>query len=288
MPSADRDLLTRLEYLALAAQHRGGGPLLAAPKAKLPAGGTEATGVRDYAPGDDYRQIDWAWCARRDELITKVFEGQPDLHTYILLDCSASMAAGRPTKFHVARRIAAALGYVALARLDRLSVAGFAGGLTAQLPPLCHRTRFPRLLEMLAGLSIQPGQTDLVAAARGFVGRDRRRGAVLVLSDFYDRGGFAPALDLLRYHGYEPRAVQIFDPREAEPAAAGDVELVDVETGTARQVTITERMAARYRVLFAEFRDGLRQYCTRRGIAHLAVDATRPEEEILRKVVLGR
>ena len=221
-------------------------------------------------------------------MITKVFEGQPDLHTYILLDCSASMAAGRPTKFHVARRIAAALGYVALARLDRLSVAGFAGGLTAQLPPLCHRTRFPRLLEMLAGLSIQPGQTDLVAAARAFVGRDRRRGAVLVLSDFYDRGGFAPALGLLRYHGYEPRAVQIFDPREAEPAAAGDVELVDVETGTARQVTITERMAARYRVLFAEFRDGLREYCTRRGIAHLAVNATRPEEEILRKVVLGR
>ena len=142
---------------------------------------------------------------------------------------------------------------------------------------------------MLAGLSIQPGQTDLVAAARGFVGRDRRRGAVLVSSDFYDRGGFAPALDLLRYHGYEPRAVQIFDPREAEPAAAGDVELVDVETGTARQVTITERMAARYRVLFAEFRDGLRpSIAARRGIAHLAVDATRPEEEILRKVVLGR
>ena len=177
MPSADPDLLKRLHYLALLAQRGGSGALLAATKAKLPAGGTEATGVRDYAPGDDYRQIDWAWCARRDELITKVFEGQPDLHTYILLDCSASMGVGRPTKFHVARRIAAALGYVALARLDRLGVVGFAHGLTADLPPLRHRTRLPRLLEMLAGLSLQPGETDLAAAVQGFVGRDRRRGA---------------------------------------------------------------------------------------------------------------
>ena len=288
MPSADPDLLKRLHYLALLAQRGGGGPLLAATKAKLPAGGTEATGVRDYAPGDDYRQIDWAWCARRDELITKVFEGQPDLHTYILLDCSASMGAGRPTKFHVARQIAAALGYVALARLDRLGVVGFAHGLTADLPPLRHRTRLPRLLEMLAGLSLQPGETDLVAAAQGFVGRDRRRGAVLVLSDFYDRGGFAPALDILRYHGYEPRAVQIFDPAEAEPTAAGDVELFDVETGTARQVTITGRMAARYRVLVAEFHDDLRRYCGRWGIPHTAIDVTMAEDEILRKVILGR
>ncbi len=225
---------------------------------------------------------------RRDELITKVFEGQPDLHTYILLDCSASMGAGRPTKFHVARQIAAALGYVALARLDRLGVVGFAHGLTADLPPLRHRTRLPRLLEMLAGLSLQPGETDLVAAAQGFVGRDRRRGAVLVLSDFYDRGGFAPALDILRYHGYEPRAVQIFDPAEAEPTAAGDVELFDVETGTARQVTITGRMAARYRVLVAEFHDDLRRYCGRWGIPHTAIDVTMAEDEILRKVILGR
>jgi uncharacterized protein (DUF58 family) len=288
MAPADYDLLRRLHYLSLLAQRGGGSPLLAAPKKKLPAGGTEVTALRDYAPGDDYRLVDWAWCARRDELLTRVFEGQPDLHTYLLVDCSASMAAGRPAKFHLARRIAAALGYVSLVRLDRLVVASFAGSLSGELPPLRHPTRFPRLLQGLDGFSIWPGQTDLAAAVRAFVGRDRRRGPVVVLSDFYDRGGFAPALDLLRYHGYEPRLVQIVDPSEAESRTVGDLELVDVETDEARQVTITPRMAARYRVLLARFQDSLREYCGRRGIPQVRIASTMPEEEILRRVILGR
>ena len=59
------------------------------------------------------------------------------------------MGAGRPTKFHVARRIAAALGYLSLARLDRLGMASFADSLAGELPPLRHPTRFPRLLQGL-------------------------------------------------------------------------------------------------------------------------------------------
>ena len=96
MASADRDFLKRLHYLSLLANRAGGGPLLAAPRRKLPAGGTEVTALRDYAPGDDYRLIDWVWCARRDELLTKVFEGHTDLHSYVLLDCSASMGRAGP------------------------------------------------------------------------------------------------------------------------------------------------------------------------------------------------
>ncbi len=288
MTPADRDLLGRLHYLSLVARRTGGSPLLAAPVKTLPGGGTEVTALRDYAPGDDVRHVDWAWCARRDELLTKVFEGHADLHTSILLDCSASMDAGRPTKFHVARQIAAALGYGALARLDRLSVAGFADTLTAELPPLRDKTRFPRLLQGLKTFCIRPGETDLARTVRAFVGRGHRPGAAIILSDFHDRAGFGPALELLRYHGYEPRLVQIYDPREADPRPAGDVELLDVETGAARQVTITERMAARYRVLFARFHESLREYCGRRGIPHVRIASTMPEDEILRTVMVGR
>ena len=82
--------------------------------------------------------------------------------------------------------------------------------------------------------------------------------------------------------------VQIFDPQEAAPRPAGDVELVDVETGAAREVTITERMAARYRVLFAQFHDSLRDYCGRRGIPFVRIASTMPEDEILRRVIVGR
>ena len=110
---------------------------------------------------------------------------------------------------------------------------------------------------------------------------------MLVLSDFYDRGGFAPALDIFVIMATS-RGGADFRSRRGRAHGAGDVELFDVETGTARQVTITGRMAARYRVLVAEFHDDLRRYCGRRGIPHTAIDVTMPEGEILRKVILGR
>ena len=146
MPLPLAEFLNRIGRLSLAAG-QGGCPLLATPPKKR---GPEAAGRREYAPGDDYRQIDWAWCARRDELQTRLFEPPAELHTAILLDCSASMAGEPPSKFQVAGRVAAALGYAALCRLDRLEVFGFADGLTAASPPLGDKGRWARLLEFWA------------------------------------------------------------------------------------------------------------------------------------------
>ncbi len=133
--------LKRFERLSLMAERTGGSPLLAAVRKKLPGGGTEVTGHRDYSPGDDFHAIDWTLCARRDELQVKLFEGEVDRDVYILLDCSLSMGLGRPAKFQLARQVAAALGYVSLLRLDRLTVAAFSDGLVAALPPLRHESR---------------------------------------------------------------------------------------------------------------------------------------------------
>ena len=284
----DPDFLKRLDYLALLARRTGGSALLAAAAAKVPGGGTEVTALRDYAPGDDYRHVDWVCCARRDDLLTKVFEGVTDLHTYLLVDCSASMAAGSPAKFHVARQIAAALGYLAMGRLDRLGVATFADDLTAAWPLLCHKTRFPRLLRLLEELSVQQRPTNLARTAETFVRRYQRHGQVVILSDAYDPGGFQRGLEILRYHGYQPRLVQIHDPREADPHLSGDIELYDVETRTVRQATITERMTRRYRVLFTQFQDSLRDYCTKHAIPHVSIACAMPEDQVLRTVVCLR
>ena len=78
----DNELLKRFRYLELLAEQAGGRSLLDAPREKIPGGGTEVTGVRDYAAGDEYRYVDWTWCGRRDELLTKVFESNADLHYY--------------------------------------------------------------------------------------------------------------------------------------------------------------------------------------------------------------
>jgi len=283
----DSELLQRFEYLALAANRAGGRSLLAAPRERIPGGGTEVTGVRDYAPGDEYRYINWTWCARRDELLTKVFEGDADLHYYVLLDCSPSMGQGRPSKFDLARLVTAALGYLAATKLDRLSVVAFCEGIVAESPPLRHLARMPRLLRFLQELPLRGTRTDLGKTAETFVRRYQRHGPTVVISDLYDRDGFCRALDILRYHGYEPRLVQIDAPSDADPQLLGDMELADVEAGGVRRVTITERAARRYRELFAAFRQSVRRYCSRYSVDYMPVACDTPRDDVL-MAVLGR
>jgi len=284
----DHGLLRRFRHLSLVARRLGARSLLFAPRVKLPGGGTEPTGLRDYAPGDDYRHVDWTLCARRDELLTKVFEGDEDRHAYVLLDCSPSMALGSPSKFQLAGQIAAVLAYAAVSRRDRVGLVAFADGMVGMAGPVRHPGRLPALLRFLGELRPRGRRTDLLRTAEAFVRRYQRHGPVAVLSDLYAPDGFRGALDLLRCHGYEPRLVEIYDPREDASGLFGDVELIDVESGATRRVTVTQRAAARYVELLREFRRSVRDYCAKHAIRHLRVACNTPEDDVLLAVLGGR
>jgi uncharacterized protein (DUF58 family) len=177
------------------------------------------------------------------------------------------------------------LGYAALMNLDRLGVIAFGDGPVAELPALRHHSRLPRLLRFLEELTPQSGRTNLARTAETFVGRYQRHGPVVVLSDLYDPDGFQRGFDILRCHGYEPRLVQVHDPREDDPGLLGDVELLDVETQEVRDATITERAARRYCKLVAEFRQSVRGYCAQHGIPCLQVACDASENEVLLRVL---
>ncbi len=280
MATVDAQSLKRLRYLSLVWRQVGGG-LLARTHTKLPAGGTELTGHRDYAPGDDYRYVDWNLSARHDELLTKQFQGRADCPVYFLLDCSRSMALGRPSKFDVARQIVAALAYVALADLEQVAVLGFSDRIVAGSAPIRGRGNILKLVGFMEGLAPRGEGTRLEAAAGEFARRCKRLGLAVVVSDLCDPAGFQHGLDLLRLCGYQLRVVQVHDPRDAEPDALGDSELVDVETGTSRQVTVTERHLAQYRRLYAEFQDSVRGYCARHRVPRVEIPVDLPCDELL-------
>jgi len=284
----DSQWLKRLHHLSRIAGRAGRASLVAPPRESRSRGASRVAGLRDYSPGDDYRQIDWVRCARHDELLSRTFEPAEDLHVYILLDCSPSMGLGSPAKFDLARQVAAALGYVALQDLARLSVAAFSERIVAQLPPIRHKARILRLLRFLRQLPLQGTRTDLKRTAEGFVGRYQRHGPVVVISDLYDQHGFQPGLEVLRHRGYEPRLVQIHAPGEARPDLLGDLELLDVEAQTVRQVTVTEWALRRYQDLFAEFQQSVRSYSAKHGLACVQVAGDAPEDEVLLRVLGGR
>jgi uncharacterized protein (DUF58 family) len=266
-PLFDSEFLKKLEYLSLVSRRVFRGQILAQRRTMQLGGGIEFADHRDYAPGDDFRYIDWNVYARHGDLLLKRFQEEEDLHVYVLIDCSKSMGFGTPAKFDLARQVAAALAYIALADLDRVSVVAFAGEIVADFPLARGKARILSLLKFLEGLATRGTQTDLARAVTGFVHRSQRRGLAVVLSDLFDPAGFERGLDLLRHHRYEPHVVQLYDRTEAEPDLLGDLELFDVETGAVRKVTVTEKNLRQYRKAFERFQESLRRYCNTYGLS---------------------
>jgi uncharacterized protein (DUF58 family) len=263
----DSDFLRKLEGLSLVSRKAFRGSILAHRRSPQTGSGLEFVDHREYTSADDFRYLDWNLFARQDRLMVKRFEEDQDLHVYFLLDCSTSMSLGHPSKFDYARRLTAALAYIALADLDRVAVTAFSGRLGDEFPPARGKDCVLGLLRFLDGLSLGPTATDLARTSAAYTARPRHKGLVVVISDWFDRDGFRRALDLLRHQGHEVHAIQIFDPTEAEPNLLGDFELVEIERGGRRQITITEKSLRRYQRLFREFCDGLRSYCLSHGMS---------------------
>ena len=286
-PLFDSDFLKKLEYLSLVSRRVFRGQLLAQRRTMQLGGGIEFADHREYVPGDDFRYLDWNVFARHDELLLKRFQEEEDLHVYILLDCSASMALGDPVKFDYARRVAAALAYIALADLDRVALAAFAGDVVSDFPLTRGKARILSLLKFLEQVPAQGTLTDLQRVAQSFVHRMQglRRGLVVVVSDLFDHNGFQPGLDILRHHRYEPHVVQIFDRTEADPGFKGDLELLDVETGAIEKVTVTERNLRQYRDLFQAYLESVRKYCTTYGISTNRTTTDVPFDELILRMM---
>jgi uncharacterized protein (DUF58 family) len=277
----DSAFLQRLEYLSLVSRRAFRGRLLAQRRTMQRGTGVEFAEHQEYAPGDDFRYLDWNVFARHDELLLKRFQEEEDLHVYVLLDCSASMDFGDPKKFDVARRIAAALGYIALADLDRVSIVAFASNIIDVFPLTRGKQRILPLLKFLSALPCRRERTDLTKTATSFIHRRQRPGLALVVSDLFDPEGFQRAIDLLRHRRYEPHLIQICDRLEADPAELGDMELEDVETGQRRIVTLTETHRRRYQRVFREFLDSIEAYCLRYGLGCTRTTTDIPFDELL-------
>ncbi len=281
----DSEFLKQLEYLSLVSRRVFRGSLLAQRRTMQLGGGIEFADHRQYTPGDDFRYLDWNLYARHETLMLKRFQEEEDLHVYFLLDCSKSMAFGTPAKFDLARQVTAALAYIALADLDRVSVVAFASDIVADFPLTRGKARILSLLKFLEQLPAQGTETDLARVVTGFVHRNQRRGLAIVVSDLFDPAGFERGLDMLRHRRYEPHVVQLHDRREADPNLLGDIELFDIETDAGRKVTVTERNLRKYRKIFDDYQQAVRRYCRNYGLGCTQTTTEIPFEDLILKMM---
>jgi uncharacterized protein (DUF58 family) len=276
----DDEFLKKLEYLHVVSKRALAGQNRADRLTPKRGRGLEFADHRPYTPGDDFRHIDWKAYKRLNRLLLRLFDEERDLSIYLMLDVSRSMA--EPAKFDMARRITAALCYIGLAHLDRLTILGFGSGVSTEWTPGRGKGRIFRVFEMLERLEPQ-GPTDLRESFREFAARPRQLGLAVVISDFLDRTGAEGGLKILRTLGHDVYAVHITSVQDRDPGTLGDVRFVDVENGDARVIEVTPRLASAYARAWETHATNLERFCGRYDIGYVRADAERPFEDIVLK-----
>ena len=125
------------------------------------------------------------------------------------------------------------------------------------------------------------GGSHFTAAARQFATRHTQKGIVLVLSDFFDKGGFADGLRYLLGRQLDSYVLQILSPQELEPDLAGDLKLVDVEDGDVAEITVSKLLLDKYKANLQAYCESLRDYCTQRGVNYLLATTSHPFETLI-------
>lgn len=284
-PSFVRELEVLRRRLEVKARSGGTGDHLS----RRRGGASEFLEHRPYGPGDDLRRIDWAAYARTDEPVMKVFRAEEDVVVRVLLDGSASLdfasfAGGGPTKLEIARKVAAAIGYMALARSER---AQLHPATEATAPPIATgrgRAGLVGFLRTLGAVEAK-GSAALAVAIDAVVRRSSRPGMLALVSDFLDPGPVLDALARARARGHDVALVHVIAPDELDPELEGDLVLEDAESGDRVDVSIDGRSLGEYAAQVQGLLQELRSHAKRLGATYVVCRTDESLEGVMRRFV---
>ena len=256
----ERAFLERLERLTIHWQKSFPGVVGGHNASRFSGPGQEFLDHRNFSSGDDLRAVNWRAYMRLEKLFLKLFQIEPRVPIRLFLDASESMSLGN--KWDYARRLAAAITYVGLVRLDAMQLIPFREELEEGISCGGGRHRFSPVADYLAPLEAQ-GKTDFSRVVREFLGSNRQRGLVIVISDFLGEEDWLKPLQYLADFGHELTLIQIWDDDERTPNAEGDLEITEVESGKQVKLTFDARARGQYTAAFDEYCEALRRLALR-------------------------
>lgn len=247
----------------------------------------EFADYRNYSPGDDLRRLDWNVYARLERPYIKLLEDEEDLAVHVLLDNSASMDWPNDTtipedvnKLVYSRRLMAGIAYIALGTNDRLTITTLSSTGGEAFGPARGRPQSVGMLRFAHAVKSQ-GITDLNVALKNYTVRARRPGLCFIISDMFSPSGYLEGINTLLARGFELVLMHVLSPDEIEPPLAGDLRLIDVETGTAQEVSLDSAMRGLYMERVQEWRESIRAECSRRGMHYLPITTDTPWEKVI-------
>jgi uncharacterized protein (DUF58 family) len=279
-PLLSPELLAQLERLELVTRKIFRGRMKGERRSRRKGQSVEFADFRNYVPGDDLRFIDWNLYARLEKLFLKLFMEEEDLHFYALIDASASMEFGDPTKFYYAKQLAASLGFVGLCRADRVKIEALGTSRSSPGPVLRGRHTLWRMLEHVGGM--QSGMNaPLAQSVKEFCLRNSGKGILVLISDLMDKSGYESALRFLLAQDMDVYVIHLLSPEELDPEVKGDLKLVDCEDEDIAEITVSRPLLEKYKRTLAAFIDGAREFCTRRGMTYVMTNTDTPVDQLV-------
>src|SRR5579863_7756533 len=243
-----------------------------------------------YTPGDDLRHVDWNVYARTERMYLKRYRGETNSPLTILLDASNSMQFGSHgvNKMDYARYLSASLFYLALhGQRDAAGLITFDDEIRNYVRP---STRQGQLHRLLAGLEqAEPrARTDFSKPMRYFQEFLKRRGIVLIVSDFWESPeSIVRTIEPLRFYGNEVVLFHVLDPEDVRPKMSGPTIVVDLETKDELEVT-PDYGKKEYREKVAAHLEDLRNRTQAAGMSYYLLITDRTLDDALREYLTLR
>ncbi len=237
---------------------------------------------REYTHGDDPRHLDWKVLGRTDRYYIKQYEQETNYVANLLLDGSESMryGSGKLTKLHYGKMMAACLAYIILHQRDATALGMFDTTVRDYAPRSDNLATIHNLMARLAAFEPKE-QTNIAAVLHEMARQIRRKGLVIVISDFFDdEAKVLEGIQHLRFGGNEVVVFHLMDPYELEFPFTGQVEFDGLEGIDKIQTRPAEIRKSYLREVDA-FRQRLREGCERNNCHYTLVNTAQPLHEVL-------
>jgi len=221
--------------------------------------------VREYAPGDDVRDIDWNVTARFNRPYVKVYEEERELTVMLLIDMSSSLAFGTSVTYKrdMVAEIAATLAYSAIQNNDKIGVVLFSDQIEKYIPPKKGRKHIMYIISELLDFKPQSQRTDIKNAIEFLMQTQHKSCTAFLISDFMDRKDYSKALSIMS-RKHDTAAIQVYDHFMEYLPNVGLLKVQDAETGAEQYIdTSSRRIREAHRNAWQNFKQNLEEIMQR-------------------------
>jgi len=248
----------------------------------------EFADFREYTAGDDLRRIDWNIYGRFEKLFIKLYIDERQLHNRVYIDCSASMDFGEPAKSYAALRVAAAIGFISVQAMDKVSYYAL---YEDECEDLCRTVMGKDAFYCAADRLNQVeffGDTDLASALMSCENPGRNDGISYIISDFFTESDWKSAVDWLLFKGRQVVLIQVLSREEITPGMSGKLQLMDSEAmddEDARnfKMEISRSSVKAYAEALEYYENDIRSFCASRGVSFMTICSDENIERIFFK-----